>query len=233
MMGHPPSRPWSRSLTALSLCAAVVFAGLAWGGRTASATEADRMAAQSTGVAVINFKRVIENLTEFKDGMKVIEDQGKASQPKVDELLAQLKKANEDIKALPETTSLKERLDMQQKALEIEALLEARTRTLRLQLDVQTGDVLRQTFDKIVLAADKLAAKDGWDMILIDDRGVKPPERLPKGEDGKDGRRLRSDEVMSIIQQRTILSASKRVDVTDSLVELMNSEFKNPPKKKS
>jgi Skp family chaperone for outer membrane proteins len=217
-------------MTILTLCAVVVTAALFWG-KTANAA-GELLAGQTTGVAIVNFKRVFDNqtgLTEFKEGMSIIDDQKKESQAKIDELRVQLKKANEDIKNLPDTASLKQRLTQQQQALEIEALLDARARTLSLQLQVQAGDLMRQTFEKVIEASDRLAKKDGWDIILIDDRGVKPPERL-KNEDGKEGRRLTVSEVESVIQQRHILSAVKRVDITDNLIEMMNNEFKNPPK---
>ena len=226
MMGNLSNR-WSRSLIALSLAAACILAGAVL--RSARATESEAaLAGQSTGVAIVNFKRIFEGLTEFTEGMKIIDDQKKESQAKIDELKTQLTKANEDIKNLPKDTNLRDRLSMQQKALEVEALLEARVKTLSLALQVQAGDLMRQVFDKVIETSDRLAKKDGWDIVLIDDRGVKPPERM-KTEDGREGRRLTVGEVESVIQKRHILMAVKRVDITDSLIQMMNAEFKNPP----
>jgi Skp family chaperone for outer membrane proteins len=221
------SSHWSRSLTILCLCATAI--AVAW--QTARATESEAaMAAQSTGVAIVNLKQIFDRLTEFKDGMKFIEDQKKDSQTRIDELKDKLTKMNTDITNFPKDGNMLERLKLQQQALEIEAQLEARAKTLSILLQVQAGDLMRQTFDKVVEASERLAKKDGWDIILIDDRAVKPPERLTS-EDGKEGRRLTVNEVESVIKQRHILMAAKRVDVTDSLIDMMNSEAKNPPKK--
>jgi Skp family chaperone for outer membrane proteins len=221
--------PWSRSLTVLSLCAACVMGGVAWKSASARVSESEMVMApvKPTAVAVVDLKKLIDAVKEFKDGMEFLDTQKKDALSKIDELKEKLKKLNDDITKMKDVATL-ERLKKQQEALELEALLNARAQTSQRILQVQAGDLLRQVFDKTVEAGKKISKEDGWDIILIDDRNVKPPERMP-GEDGKDsGPRLTIDQVQSIIQQRHILSAVDRVDITDRFITMMNGDYKGP-----
>jgi Skp family chaperone for outer membrane proteins len=221
------SSHWSRSLTILCLCATAI--PVAW--QTARAREAESAAPQkTTGVAIVNLKQVFERLDEYKQGMKFIGDQSDEMQPRVEELKGKLTKLETDISSFPKDGNTVELLKLKQQRFEIETQLKSRVESLRLLLRIQAGDVLRQVFDKVTDAADRLAKEDGWDIVMVDDRDVKPPERVP-GENGSEGRGLTDREVENVIQQRHIIAAAKRVDITDALVVLMNNEFKNPPKK--
>lgn len=219
------SNHWSRSLTVLSVCAASVLAGAAW--RTASAravSGAEFLAAvKPTAVAVVDLKKLFAGSKEFQDGMAFLKTEKEAAESKIGELRERLKKLNEDITNMKDGPTL-DRLKKQQEALETEALLNARGTTSQRILEVQAGDLMRRVFEKTVTAGATLQKQDGWDMILIDDRNVKPPERAP-GEGGQEGPRLTIQQVESVIQQRHILSAVDRVDITQGFIDLMNTEY--------
>jgi hypothetical protein len=158
--------------------------------------------------------------------MTLIEDKEKEGQTKLKEVTEQIKKVEAELEALKDP-SMATRLEKQARIAELTALGEGRLAALQRVLEVTAGDTLRRLFVKAVASADALAKKDGWDVILIDDRSVVPPERL-KGPDGKEGtgRRVTIGEVRNIIQQRNILVASERVDVTAALLTMMNNEYK-------
>lgn len=222
---------WSRSLTVLSLCAACVMGGVAWKSASARGSEAEMvpMAAKPVAVAVVDLKKLLEGVNEYKDGMEFLKTQKTDAISRIEELNTKLTKLNEDIQAMKDAGTL-ERLKKQQEAMELDNLLKTRAKTSQLILQMQAGDLLRHVFEKTVEAGKKISKEDGWDIILIDDRNVKPLERR-LGEDGKEtGTRLTIDEVQSVIEQRHILAAADRVDITDRFITMMNGDFKGPKK---
>jgi Skp family chaperone for outer membrane proteins len=208
---------WSRALVVVALCGTAVVASGSL--RPAPAP----VMAPATAVGVVNLKTLLAGLTEFKEGMALIEEKKKQGQEGLKQIEAQLKKVQDDFELLPKDGPMGPRLDLQVKIAELQGLGEARATATTRSLEVQAGDLLRRVFKKAEESAQRLAAKDGWDIILIDDRSVTPPERVS----GKEGRRLTVSEVESVIQQRTILVADdKKTDVTPALLALMNNEFK-------
>ncbi len=218
----------SRSLTVLSLCAASVVAGVAWRSANARGTEAEALLApqKPTAVGVVDWEDVVKNSKEVKDGLELLKSQEKDFQAKVDALRATFEKLKKDVEAMKDGPTI-DRLRVTQEALIAQAQLNATAGTSQQILEVQGGDLMRKAFEHMVAAADKLQTQDGWDMILIDDRKLAPPERFPDAE-GKEGARPTMREVQQIIQRRHILSAAKRVDVTKEITDLMNAEYAKP-----
>lgn len=216
---------WSRALLVVGLCAtAVVASGSLRPAATSSPAPAMAPAmAPATAVGIVNLKTLLAGLTEFKEGMALVEEKRKQGEESVKQIQAQYKKVSDEYELLAKDAAMAVRLDMQAKLVELQALGEARAAATTRSLEVQAGDLMRRVFQETEKATAKLAAKDGWDIILIDDRSVTPPERVS----GKEGRRLTIGEVESVIQQRTILFADdKKTDVTPALLVLMNNEFK-------
>lgn len=213
---------WVKGLMVVGLCVAAVGTSAAL---RAPAEQSKPSLASPTAVGVINLKKLFDNLTEYKDSTGLIEEKQKDVEKKIKEVEGQIEKLSKDFEALKDPP-MAVRLDFQVKLVELQALRDARIAALRRSLEVQAGDVMRRMFIKAVETGDRLALKDGWDIILIDDRGVVPPEKVDT-ETSKEGRRITASEVRSIIQQRTIFTANDaRVDVTAALYEMMNNEYK-------
>jgi len=230
-MNQQHANRWRTSLVIVSLCAAVVAASAAWRAPTALTSAAPLTSpppAPPTAVAIVNLKTLLDGLTEFKEGMEVIGEKKKTSEARVKEVKDKLSKAVKDLELLKDPP-MSVLIDRQAEIAELQEQGEIRAAVLSRVLEVEAGALMRRVFVKAVDAGDQLAAKDGWDMILIDDRAIVPPERA-KSASGGEGRRIRVDEVESIIQQRRILTASKRVDVTASLIEFMNAQYKSGKK---
>ncbi len=214
---------WRKGIVVLCVCATAVVASATL--RNPPAPIQSQPPATNTGVAIIKLKSLFDTVVEFNEGMALIEEKKKDSQAKLKEVETQLKKLSADFDALKDPP-MAVRLDQQAKIVELQALGDARAAALTRSLEVQAGDLMRRVFLKAVETAERLAEKDGWDVILIDDRNIVPPERA-KGDGAKEGRRITVGEVESIIQQRQILVANdKRIDVTPSLVAMMNNEYK-------
>jgi len=71
---------------------------------------------------------------------------------------------------------------------------------------------IRSMYDNIRAAAEKLSKENGWDVVFVNDAAVK----LPDGD---------NPNIMGEISSRRVLYANIEFDVTDQLIEYMNSEF--------
>ena len=221
---------WSRSLTVLSLCAAVVAASVALKTASARSTELELLAAvKPTAVAIVEWERVVKASKEFTDGMGFLETQEKELQGKVDKLKGEFEAAKKTVENMKDAAT-PERLQATQDALVKEAQLTALAQTSQRILEVQGGTLMRKVFDNMLKACDKLQKQDGWDIVLFDDRKLMPPERFPDA-DGKEGARPTLRDVQQIIQRRHIATAVDRVDISQQVIEFMNAEYGKSPKK--
>lgn len=201
-----------------ALCATCVLGGAAW--KTATAREAARVAAAPpTAVAIVNLKKLFDGLTEFADKMAVLKEQKDASAKQLDDITDQIKKLDTELDAMKDKDSPERLRKLGQKVVLIEQG-KALKNVLQQVLDIQAGAVTRGMYTKTIEAADKLMRQDGWDIIMVDDRAITPPEKV--GERG-----ILVGEVDTVIQQRQILTAVDRVDITDALITMMNNNYKS------
>jgi Skp family chaperone for outer membrane proteins len=221
-MNQPHGIRWRNALLVVGLCITAVATGAAWRAPAASPPPPP-----PTAIAIVNLQTLFDGLTEFKEGMATIAEKRKEAEAKLNKVTEDLKKAQTDLEALKDPP-LAIRLDFAQRIAEYKSLGKTRKDTLTEVLQYTGGDIERKVFLKAIKAAEVLAKKDGWDMILLDDRHVVPPERTP-GENGVEVP-LTMRQVESIMQERHILVASDRVDVTPALITLMNNDYKSGKK---
>ena len=67
-------------------------------------------------------------------------------------------------------------------------------------------------YDHIRAASAKLAKKNGWDVVFVNDAAVP----LPDGD---------NPNIMGEISSRRVLYANVEFDVTDQLIEYMNAQY--------
>ncbi len=213
---------WPRRVMVAAVCAACILGGAAW--RTATAGESTRLAAQPpTAIAIMNLKKLFDGLTEFAEKMTVLKEQKEASAKQLSDIEEQIKKLDTELELIKDKDSPDRLKKVGQKIVLIEQGKVLKN-VLQQVLDIQAGAVTRGMYNKSIEAAEKLMKTDGWDMVLVDDRGISPPEKV--GERG-----ITVGEVDQVIQQRQIIAAVERVDITDSLITMMNNEYKSPKKK--
>ncbi|MBX3318220.1 MAG: OmpH family outer membrane protein [Phycisphaeraceae bacterium] len=206
--------PLNRSLIVVALCLGVGIGGALLGERRASAAaEAEAvLKASATAVAIVDLERVMEGLTEKKkreDDMRALIAQRQAT---LDDLKKQLDGLAKQIELTPKTDRAKLR-EIKQRQIEIAAQAEARKQALQTLISLETGEILREIYLKINNAITRVAAKDGWDLVLLDNRSINIPEALTDRE------------INFIIQSRTVLHATNSVDISDDIITLMNAEF--------
>ena len=168
--------------------------------------------ASATAVAIVDLERVMLGLKEKERREGEMKDRINTFQGTMDELKKQLEGLTKQLELTPKDDVAKVR-EIKQKQIELAAQADARKQALQTLISIETGEILRSMYLKINNAVDRIAQKDGWDMVLLDNRSIKIPETVTDRE------------INFIIQSRTVLHAANSVDITDDVITLMNNEF--------
>lgn len=198
------------SVLTAALIALGVVGGLAW---TSSANNTVQMAPAPAVVGVINLEKLSGILNEMKDRNSILNSK---NTPRVDELKsldAQLSAAKKELADLPETASRDKRLELSLKVIELEAAFDTKKRAYQQVAGIESGAVLRDVYLKILAACEKYGEQNGYDVILLDDRGAQLPENRS------------ADDYSRVITSTKVLYAKKGLDITDALATLMNNEY--------
>lgn len=197
-------------LLSLVLIALGVVGGVAW---TSTANNAVQMAPNPAVIGVINLEKLSGLLNEMKDRNAVLNSK---NNPRVEELKAldaQLSAAKKELNDLPETASRDKRLELVLKITELEASFDTKKRAYQQVAGIESGAVLRDVYLKILGACEKFAEQNGYDLILLDDRGAQLPENRS------------ADDYSRVITSTKMLYAKKSLDITDALATLLNNEY--------
>jgi Skp family chaperone for outer membrane proteins len=207
-------RGLNRTVGIVAVCAAAGLFGAVAGQRTARGASEGVAAARAsaTAVAIVDLERVMMGLKEKEKREGEMKDRIVAFQGTMDDLKKQLDGLSKQLELTPKENVAQVR-EIKQKQIELAAQAEARKQALQTLISLETGEILRSMYMKINGAVDRIAEKDGWDMVLLDNRSIKIPETVTDRE------------INFIIQSRTVLHAANSVDITDDVITLMNNEF--------
>lgn len=165
--------------------------------------------ASKTSVAVVNLEKTFNGLEEWVavEGKLLemgtrIEDEAARRREQVEGMLAD----TEDYPVGSEKYKEAERR-YEMAALEFQAYV-AMHQGRRLEFN---NSEIKRLYDKIKSSAQAIADQRGLDLILVDDSVVPIPES--------------TQDILSQISSRRILFAREQLDITDSLIEQMNSTF--------
>ena len=214
--------PFRRGL----LTTALLVAALAlMGAYRSAAGQVSANPKPATRVAIVNLAKVMDGLTEAKDAETRLKGMVADSKKRLDEINDRMKKIDADLELMKDKKDSKEYRTLAYERLELSANGEARQKVLQQLIDEEEGTTVRLMYIKMTEAVNKFAAQDGWDLVLRDDRDIVPPEKTPQG------RPLTGREVRGLIDQRSVIAASDRVDITTQIVTMMNNEFAQAPKR--
>lgn len=207
-------RGLNRTVGIVAVCAAAGLGGLMVGQRDAigASSGVASSRASATAVAIVDLERVMLGLKEKEKREGEMKDRIAAFQTTMDDLKKQLDGLTKQLEMTPKENVAQVR-EIKQKQIEVAAQAEARKQALQTLISLETGEILRSMYMKINGAVDRIAEKDGWDMVLLDNRSIKIPETVTDRE------------INFIIQSRTVLHAANSVDITDDVITLMNNEF--------
>lgn len=183
-------------------------------GMTLGPGSADASAVRSAGataVAAVDLAKLLDGLDERAALEADLNKQIERRQAELDQIADEIKKMNDDIAVLKEDDPgrIEKIRDLRIKEVQAKAMRQF----IQEQLSVEKGRMLADLYKKIQTAVCDIAARDGWDLILIDDSGLDLPEMATE------------QQMLQLILSRRVLCAGGSVDVTDEVKTLMNNRF--------
>jgi Skp family chaperone for outer membrane proteins len=170
----------------------------------------------ATSIALIDVNRLIGSLHEVQElGQRLQADFNKRRR-ELEEIATRIRDIDSDLEMMRDQRSTA-RIERLGQKFEAEQQLEARRKVLQRLVDLQEGEMTRGIVLKVVASAERLAERDGWDLILFDDRDLL---RVPA-----EGH-IFGEQMNQLMMARRIAVASDRIDITDQLITMMNNEFK-------
>ena len=204
----------NRSAARLGLCALIAaVVGVAFVSGSNTSTASAVKAASPSAVAVVDLAELLEGLNERTYLEEKLNSEIADRQTELDSINAEIEKMADQIGTLKEgdDQTMQKIRDMRIKQVEARAL----GQFVQEQLSLEKGQMLATIYNKVQTAAGKILARDGWDVILIDDSGLALPEMAQEGQ------------MLQLILNRRVLASDAEVDITADVQTLMNNEFAN------
>ncbi|MCE7974785.1 MAG: OmpH family outer membrane protein [Leptolyngbya sp. PLA1] len=163
-------------------------------------------------VALVNLE-LINKLTELQDRNRAIAAHADQLKKTLDDMGEQIKAVDNELATVIPPTDHKRRNEKQAEKIELQGLREARSRMYQQIINLEQGDVVRELYLKLNAVVAQIAAKDGFDLVVLDDSSLKIPERATAEEYG------------SLLKQRTVLFRTDAMDITDRVLTVLNNEY--------
>jgi Skp family chaperone for outer membrane proteins len=197
----------------------LMASGAANGIASGAANAFSSMLATPTAVGVLDLQKLyaegkLAELTAMNDRLRAT---GQARQAELDEIAKKLEQMGKEAELKPKRSP--ERLEIEAKGVVLKAQYEAQVRAYQSVIDIEKGDVLRTMYAKILDATKTIAERDGFDIVLLDDRSVQVPDGL-----------VPNNVVQQSMQSRRVMFAKDQLDITERVATLLNNEF-NAPKR--
>lgn len=209
-----------RYASPIIVCLALALALISMNAGARSRAEWSR---PSSVVVLVNIDTVMSGLDEFVESRTRIDDLGKSLEKGLGEVRDQLQKNKTDLEMMKERSGTQEYRQLLAKRVELVATGKGREIGSQQVIDEQGGVMLRALYVKIVDAVTRYAAAENIDLVVRDDRDVLPPEQT-RDQSGE-SRPLTSREIRSVVEQRSVLCASKQIDISRDIITMMNNEF--------
>jgi Skp family chaperone for outer membrane proteins len=200
--------PLHTALLAAACLSVVALVGWRAG---AEATET-RFTAQPTTVAIVDMMRALNELEELRALNDPLVKRGEERQADLNKLRDQLVNLQSQLDALPES-DLEGRRRLRAQIYELRETATARASVYQSLINIEKGEVIRPLYLKFVEAVKEVATKQGYDLVLFDDRAMD----VPQGTEA---------DINRAIERKRILYAADRLDITNEVVLLMNEKYK-------
>lgn len=197
-----------RSSVAILACLSVVgFVGWRAGAESAET----RVMAQPTSVAVVNVMRALNELDELKALNGPLNERGNERQAQLDVLKKEVENLQIELQELP-ATKRDRRLEIQARIFELNETIKARFNAYQRIIELEKGGILYPLYQKVLAGVEEISTREGYELVLFDNRELQVPQ---------DSQAV----VSEAIQQKSILYAAERIDITDQVVQLLNNKF--------
>lgn len=202
----------SRSALGLILGAALLTT-LAW----QAGANAARPPANPTAIAVVNLPKVLQSLDERTVRQDAMTKSTESRQKQLDELTKRIEALTLELDPeqggtiKPGTAEYRDKLIQLR---ELQVTLDARFKLLEQVLSFERGTIMRELYQKIENGVNRIADRDGYDVVLLDDTDFKLPNEAGQ------------EDMNRAILARSVLYRHASTDITDQVVQLLNNEFK-------
>ncbi len=167
--------------------------------------------AAPSSVAIVDVEKALNQLTELADLNKKLSERVKVRQKNLDDLKSQIEDLNGKLELLADNDE-ENRRELRAKIYELTETANARAKVYQSLINIEKGEIIRPLYLKLVDAINETAQRNGYDLVLFDDRTIK----VPNDTDAN---------VNVAIQQKRILYASDAIDITDQIISLMNNKY--------
>ena len=203
----------TRSIHPMIPVLCMLLAVFVWQAGANNASNA-RPPAQPTAVATVDIVTIFDQLDELKSLETELENRKNSRQAQLDEVKNQLRTISADLETLKNgTDEYKEKV---REAMEMQAVIQARGEALNQILSIDRGAMTRDLYTKVSDAVNRIAEREGYDIVLFDDSTFTVPENAPY------------QDVFRSIITKSVLYRHDGVDITSQVVSLLNSEFSAP-----
>lgn len=195
---------------ALGVIAAGVWTGL---GSAAQARNSS-LSGVPTAVAVVDIAEVLDNLDEKVQREGELKRFIEGRKATVDRMSQEIATLEEELKILsdgPEAKEKREALVRLQANRRIEAEIAAAL------VDNERQSLQVQLVRDIIEASGRVAQRDGWQIVITDDRDAAAPP---------DGQNFNTSQQLQLLAQQSLVYAAEPVEITSEVIRLMNNEFK-------
>ena len=198
-----------RHAHAAVLAVALAAVGLAsW--RAGASSSA--IAAAPTAVGVVNVEKILNGLDELTQKNAELKSRVEERQKDLDDLVKQMDNLKAKLDEIPREQE-DQRRTVRAQLYELQAVAASRKDVYQSLINIEKGEILKPLYDKLALAVGEVADKEGYDVVLFDDRGMQVPDDVDRV-------------VNAAIQGKKVLYASTQIDLSDQVITLMNNKFK-------
>jgi Skp family chaperone for outer membrane proteins len=187
-----------------ALCGAAFIAGA--GGRGAGG-------GAPVSLAVVDVKGVLENLNEFKDRNAEFRARGEAHTRAMNDMQERARQIETELRTTIDPRDIKRRAEKMGELSELRVNIKARDEIFAKRLEIEQGEVVHGLYAKLIATVGALARREGYDLVLADDRATMTQPGAPIGEN------------LARIDARTVLFAADHLSLTDRVVAVMNNDY--------
>lgn len=165
-------------------------------------------------IAIANTGRIFNEMQETKDLKASLEGEHGRLKAQEDERRKELEKLQNDRNQLKQDTPQWEELNNKLMDAVLEFQLWGQKTKARAERDQKRQ--LKQLFDHIEVAVGEVAKRDGYDLVIAEQR----PE-LPENLD-----QVNFDTLRAMINSRNVLYAASKADISDAVIALLDAKHK-------
>lgn len=188
-----------------AVCALALGAGMV-GARSAGANRSPGAAPPI--VAVVDLETVINNLTEQKDMQAQFDATAKAEDARLKAMGDDLEQKQKELQGLVGANLVEAKTKLRDAVFKAEF----EKQLARRNLNARKAEMLRALYVKVDKAAEMLAKKNGYDMVLVSDEKAPIPE-----DDGEAAYRA--------ILFKRMLYVGTTLDISQELLQTINNEY--------